>query len=383
MRIVLLGAPGSGKGTQAQRLQAKYAVPQVSSGDLLRDAVARGTELGLKAKAVMEAGQLVSDDIVLGLIRDRLSRPDAANGFILDGFPRTEVQANALGELLAEIGQPLQAVLLLDVRRETLMRRLAGRRVCPQCGTVYNVHSLNGATTCPKEGAELLQRPDDKEDVIAKRLEVYAQQTQPLIQYYTRQGLLRAVAGEGALDEVFERMEAAALAKPVPAAKVKVKRAAVPAAEESPRQLELPVQAVAEGTKAAARRPGQRTRTVAKAGTQRQPAARRVAGKVKAKSKPNKAKSVTKAAAKAKRKSATKRKTGQKAKVAVRAGRAKRATARSLVRRAKPAKTARVKAKKNRTTQAKVARRKAPAKSAGRGRAAKPVVRAKAARRKK
>lgn len=384
MRIVLLGAPGSGKGTQAQRLQAKYAVPQVSSGDLLRDAVARGTELGLKAKAVMEAGQLVSDDIVLGLIRDRLSRPDAANGFILDGFPRTEVQANALGELLAEIGQPLQAVLLLDVRRETLMRRLAGRRVCPQCGTVYNVHSLNGATTCPKEGAELLQRPDDKEDVIAKRLEVYAQQTQPLIQYYTRQGLLRAVAGEGELDEVFERMEAAALAKPVPAAKVKVKRAAMPTTEESPRQLELPVQTVAEGTKAAqARRPGQRTRAAAKAGTQRQPAAGRVvAGKAKAKSKA-KSKPKAKSATKAKRKPAAKRKTGQKTKVAVRAGRAKRSPARGLARRAKPAKTARVKAKKNRTARAKVARRKSPAKSAGRGRAAKPVVRAKAARRKK
>src|SRR5215510_10503094 len=125
MRIVLLGAPGSGKGTQAQRLQARHGVPQVSSGDLLRDAVARGTELGLKAKAVMEAGQLVSDDIVLGLIRDRLSRPDAAKGFILDGFPRNRDQANALSALLNAIGQPLDAVLLLDVRRETLMQRLA------------------------------------------------------------------------------------------------------------------------------------------------------------------------------------------------------------------------------------------------------------------
>lgn len=224
MRIVLLGAPGSGKGTQAQRLMAKYGVPQVSSGDLLRDAVARGTDLGLKAKAVMEAGQLVSDDIVLGLIRDRLSRPDAANGFILDGFPRNKDQANALNELLTEIGQPLDAVLLLEVRNETLMQRLAGRRICPKCGTVYNVHSLDGATTCPREGAELYQRPDDKEEVIAKRLEVYAQQTQPLIDHYSKLGLLRAIAGEGELDQVFERMEAAALAKPVPAASVKVTR---------------------------------------------------------------------------------------------------------------------------------------------------------------
>jgi adenylate kinase len=223
MRIVLLGAPGSGKGTQAQRLQAKYGVPQVSSGDLLRDAAARGTELGLKAKSVMDSGQLVSDDIVLGLIRDRLRRPDAARGFILDGFPRNIDQANSLNALLKELGQPIDAVLQLDVRKETLMQRLAGRRTCPTCGTVYNVHALPpGVSTCSKDGAQLYQRPDDKEEVVAKRLEVYATQTQPLIEHYSKLGQLRVVAGEGKLDEVFERMEAAALAKPVPAEKVKV-----------------------------------------------------------------------------------------------------------------------------------------------------------------
>ena len=223
MRIVLLGAPGSGKGTQSQKLQAKYGVPQVSSGDILRDAVARGTELGLKAKAVMDAGQLVSDDIVLGLIRDRLSRPDAANGFILDGFPRNIDQAKALESLLEDLGQPLEAVLLLDVRRESLVKRLAGRRVCPKCGTVYNVHSMApGATGCAKDGAELQQRPDDKEEVVAKRLEVYEQQTRPLVEHYSKLGLLRVVAGEGELEEVFERMESAALAQPVPADKVSV-----------------------------------------------------------------------------------------------------------------------------------------------------------------
>jgi adenylate kinase len=223
MRIVLLGAPGSGKGTQAQRLQAKYGVPQVSSGDLLRDAVARGTELGLKAKAVMDEGRLVSDEIVLGLIRDRLSRPDAAEGFILDGFPRNIEQADALRKLLDELGQPLDAVLLLDVRKDALMRRLAGRRICPKCGTVYNVHSLPaGSTTCPREGAELYQRDDDKEEVISKRLEVYERQTQPLVEHYAAEGTLRVVAGEGELDEVFERMESAALAKAPPASGVKV-----------------------------------------------------------------------------------------------------------------------------------------------------------------
>lgn len=228
MRIVFLGAPGSGKGTQAQRLQAKYGVPQVSSGDLLRDAVARGTPLGMQAKAVMDAGQLVCDDIVLGLIRDRIGRPDAANGFILDGFPRNIGQAEALNRLLQELGRPLDAVLLLEVRTQTLVQRLAGRRICPECATVYNVHSMPGqAMTCPRDGAQLHQRPDDKEEVIGKRLEVYRQQTRPLIEHYSKLGLLRAVAGEGAPDQVFERLEAAALAKPVPADKVKVTTAKV------------------------------------------------------------------------------------------------------------------------------------------------------------
>ncbi len=235
MRIVLLGAPGSGKGTQAQRLQAKYGVPQVSSGDLLRDAVARGTEVGRKVKATMDLGQLVSDDIVLGLIRERLSQPDATRGFVLDGFPRNIDQANSLSPLLKELRQPVEAVLLLDVSRETLMKRLAGRRTCPTCRTVYNIHSMPpGVTTCSKDGAQLVQRDDDKEEVVAHRLEVYATQTQPLIEHYSKLGLLRVVAGEGALEEVFERMEAAALAKPVPAGKVQVKtRKARPAAKRT------------------------------------------------------------------------------------------------------------------------------------------------------
>jgi adenylate kinase len=223
MRIVLLGAPGSGKGTQAQRLQAKYGVPQVSSGDLLRDAVARKTELGLKVKAVMDSGQLVSDDIVLGLIRERLGRPDAAKGFILDGFPRNIDQANALNALLKELRQPIDAVLLLDVRRETLIKRLAGRRTCPTCGSVYNIHSMPpGANTCSRDGAQLVQRDDDKDEVVASRLEVYQTKTQPLIEHYSKLGLLRVVAGEGELEEVFERMEAAALTRPVTADTVQV-----------------------------------------------------------------------------------------------------------------------------------------------------------------
>jgi adenylate kinase len=242
MRIVLLGAPGSGKGTQAQRLQAKYGVPQVSSGDLLRDSVARGTELGMQAKAAMNAGQLVSDDIVLGLIRERLSRPDAANGFILDGYPRNADQATALNKLLADLGQPISAVLLLDVKRNALIQRLAGRRVCPKCGKVFNVASLpEGTPMCdvaPDHG-QLIQRPDDKEDVIAKRLEVYEAQTRPLIDHYKGLGLLRTIAGEGDLEKVFARMEAAEMGskdkpkagkKPAKAKPVKAEAASAPAA---------------------------------------------------------------------------------------------------------------------------------------------------------
>jgi adenylate kinase len=261
MRIVLLGAPGSGKGTQAQRLQAKYGVPQVSSGDLLRDAVARGTDLGRKVKAVMDSGQLVSDDIVLGLIRERLGRPDAARGFILDGFPRNIDQANALNALLKQLRQPIDAVLLLDVRRETLIKRLAGRRTCPTCGSVYNIHSMPpGANTCARDGAQLVQRDDDKEEVVANRLEVYQTKTRPLIEHYSKLGLLRVVAGEGELGEVFERMEAAALTKPVPAGKVQVTTRKVRrAAKSAPARKKTAPARKAPARKSAKRKPRRKT----------------------------------------------------------------------------------------------------------------------------
>jgi adenylate kinase len=264
MRIVLLGAPGSGKGTQAQRLQAKYGVPQVSSGDLLRDAVARGSELGQKAKAAMNAGQLVSDDIVLGLIRERLSRPDAATGFILDGYPRNSDQATALNSLLADLGQPIGAVLLLDVKRNTLIQRLAGRRVCPKCGKVFNVASLPAGTPLCDNCAdhpELIQRPDDKEDVISKRLEVYEAQTRPLIEHYKGLGLLRTIQGEGELDKVFARMEAAALGlppKPKAAKKpAQAKPTAAPAAEQAVTKVK-PASKKPNKKKAAAKKPAQK-----------------------------------------------------------------------------------------------------------------------------
>ena len=209
MRLVLLGAPGSGKGTQAQRLRDDRGIPQVSSGDLLRDAVARGTDLGKRAKAAMDAGELVSDEIVLGLIRERLGRPDAAKGFILDGYPRNVAQAGALDGLLAEIGRPIDAVILMDVDQTALVRRLTGRRTCPKCGKVFNIHSSPSTAGNRCDNAHegdpplLVQRADDKEDVIANRLKVYEGQTQPLVEHYRSRGLLRVVNADQPVDRVY------------------------------------------------------------------------------------------------------------------------------------------------------------------------------------
>jgi adenylate kinase len=209
MRLVLLGAPGSGKGTQAQRLRDDRGIPQVSSGDLLRDAVARGTELGQRAKAAMNAGELVSDEIVLGLIRERLGRPDAAQGFILDGYPRNVAQAAALDALLADLGQPIDAVVLMDVDAKALFRRLTGRRSCPACGKVFNVYSSPSPAgehcdNHPGETAPLLvQRADDKEEVIENRLKVYEAQTRPLVDHYRGRGLLRIVNADQPVERVY------------------------------------------------------------------------------------------------------------------------------------------------------------------------------------
>ena len=213
MRIVLLGAPGSGKGTQAQRLIDKYRVPQVSTGDLLRAAVAAGSELGRRAKATMAAGKLIDDATMLGIIRERLAAPDAMRGFILDGFPRTIVQADGLTALLTDIGQPLEAVVLMNVDQQQLFKRLTGRRTCRTCGRVFNVYTAPPAKPPPCSGQcetpDLFQRPDDSEATIGKRLEVYAAQTRPLVDYYRERGLLRTVDAEGDIEVVTARLEAA------------------------------------------------------------------------------------------------------------------------------------------------------------------------------
>lgn len=210
MRLVLLGAPGSGKGTQAQRMQARHGVPQVSTGDLLREAVAAGTPLGRAAKSVMDAGQLVADDIMLGIIRERLAKPDAARGFILDGFPRTIAQADGLGRLLGEFGVALDSVVLMEIDSDVLQRRLTGRRTCRRCGRVFH---LETNPPQPREKCadgrphDLFQRPDDNEQTVRERLAVYAERTQPLIDYYEGRGLLRRVDADGGIDEVDARIE--------------------------------------------------------------------------------------------------------------------------------------------------------------------------------
>jgi adenylate kinase len=211
MRIVLLGAPGSGKGTQAKKLVADYGYPQISTGDLLRDAVARGTEHGLRAKAAMDAGKLVSDDIVLGILKERVAQPDAAKGFILDGFPRNIAQAEALEGVLANLKQPLDAAVLMDLDLAVLRKRLTGRRSCTGCGRVYNIHFLPPPADgrCDSCGGELVQRSDDKEETIGRRLEVYRAETEPLVDYYRRLGKLKTVDADGAFDEVYARLVAA------------------------------------------------------------------------------------------------------------------------------------------------------------------------------
>jgi adenylate kinase len=210
VRIVFLGAPGSGKGTQAQLLVADAGIIQVSTGDLLREAVKAGTDLGRRAKAAMDAGELVSDDIVLGIIRERLSRPDAATGFVLDGFPRNLAQAEALKAVLAGIGKPLDAVVLINVPFDILMKRLTGRRTCSVTGKVLNIWFSDPAEleASRAAGGELVQRADDNEETIGNRLRVYRAQTEPLVQYYRDSGLLREVDGEGSTAEVYARLRA-------------------------------------------------------------------------------------------------------------------------------------------------------------------------------
>jgi adenylate kinase len=280
MRIILLGAPGSGKGTQAQSLVNRYKVPQISTGDLLRNAVSAGTDLGRRAKQFMDAGQLVPDSVVLGMIRERLAQPDADNGFILDGFPRNQPQAEALDKLLAEMKQPLDLALLIDVDYDVLMQRLTGRLTCESCGAVFNIYTNPPSQddACDKCGGKLHHRADDNEETIGNRLKVYDAQTKPLIAYFSSSNRLETVAGEGDIKVIFSNI-CTALDRHVPEAEPRLAapkaEARLPAPEEKPKLEQKPAtkpKAASPAKKPAAQKTPTKKKTAAKPATKKKAA---------------------------------------------------------------------------------------------------------------
>lgn len=205
MKIIMLGAPGAGKGTQAQRIAAKYDIPHISTGDIFRANIKAGTELGKKAKSYMDAGALVPDDLVVDLVVDRIGQDDCKNGYVLDGFPRTIPQAESLTKALKEKNDDIDFAIDVEVPDEYIIRRMEGRRACVNCGATYHLVNIppKKEGICDKCGSELVLRDDDKPETVAKRLEVYHDQTQPLINYYKEEGHLAEVDGTRSMDEVF------------------------------------------------------------------------------------------------------------------------------------------------------------------------------------
>ncbi|QHJ69632.1 adenylate kinase [Planococcus halotolerans] len=210
MNIVLMGLPGAGKGTQADKIVEKYDIPHISTGDMFRAAIKGETELGLKAKSFMDQGALVPDEVTIGIVRERLSKPDCAEGFLLDGFPRTVPQAEALESLLADLGKRIEHVVNIQVEKDELIARLTGRWICKICGTAYhtvfNPPEVPGV--CDKDGGELYQREDDKPETVTKRLEVNMQQTQPLLDFYGDKGVLKNINGQQDIQKVFADIDA-------------------------------------------------------------------------------------------------------------------------------------------------------------------------------
>ncbi len=209
LNVILLGAPGAGKGTQAERIVARYGLPHISTGEMLRAALEAGTEMGLAAKRFMDAGELVPDEVVIGVVRDRLAEPDTDRGFLLDGFPRTIEQAERLDAMLAREGRAVSHAVLIDVPEDELVQRISGRRSCAGCGKLYNVtfDPPRAEGVCDACGAALLQRGDDNEETVRNRLAVYRRQTAPLVSYYVERGVLGEAHGGGKLpDDVFEQV---------------------------------------------------------------------------------------------------------------------------------------------------------------------------------
>ncbi len=210
MNIILLGPPGAGKGTQAKRMIERYGIPQISTGDMLRAALKAGTPLGLEAKKYMDKGALVPDEVVVGLVKERIQQEDCRKGYMLDGFPRNVSQAQTLDAMLKELGQHIDHVVCIDVPDQELIQRLTGRRTCRECGAGFHVmfDPPKKDGVCDKCGGQLYQRDDDNEATVTSRLKVYADQTKPLIDYYEKQGKLRKINGLGSIDEIFERIKA-------------------------------------------------------------------------------------------------------------------------------------------------------------------------------
>ncbi|RLF16922.1 MAG: adenylate kinase [Thermoprotei archaeon] len=208
MRLIIFGPPGAGKGTQAQLLANKFGIPQIATGDILREAVKEGTDLGKMAKTYMDRGQLVPDEVVIGIVEERLRRPDCAKGFILDGFPRTVKQAEALENMLKKLGVKLDAVVNLEVDEEEVVKRITLRRTCRNCGAVYHLvfNPPKKEDVCDRCGGPLYQREDDREETVRNRLKVYRKQTEPVLKFYEARGLLRNINGNLSIDQVFQEV---------------------------------------------------------------------------------------------------------------------------------------------------------------------------------
>mgnify|MGYP003516802437 CR=1 FL=1 len=210
MNIVLMGLPGAGKGTQADKIVEKYAIPHISTGDMFRAAIKEGTELGLQAKAFMDQGALVPDEVTIGIVRERLSRSEEQKGFLLDGFPRTVPQAEALDSILEELGRPVEHTINVQVEKEELIARLSGRRICKTCGTSYHLvfNPPKEEGKCDKDGGELYTRADDNPETVTNRLEVNMNQAQPLLDFYEAKGVLKNINGQQEISKVFADLDA-------------------------------------------------------------------------------------------------------------------------------------------------------------------------------